>query len=240
MEHYAIQAIIWDYDGTLADTRHKNLGVTRRIVERVTGRAADEFPVLHSVEAYMTMATQAMNWREMYQAEYGMTPEQTDWAGQLWAEYQLQDTTPVPMYTGVKTVLAALQHFPQGIVSQNARRNILQALRAQGIDQYFTCIIGFEEVDIRRQKPEPDGLLRCIKELTGFSPGCVVYIGDHETDVRCARNADRALHKNGFNVQVISIGICHDDMIDPAQWQFAPDHIASSPEEIVRVVMRNT
>ena len=27
-----IKAIIWDYDGTLVDTRHKNLHVTRNII----------------------------------------------------------------------------------------------------------------------------------------------------------------------------------------------------------------
>jgi HAD superfamily hydrolase (TIGR01549 family) len=174
----------------------------------------------------------------MYQAEYDMTPEQTDWAGRLWAEYQLQDVTPVPMYNGVETVLKALQHFPQGIVSQNARSNIIEALQAQGIAGYFACIIGFEEVDIRRQKPEPDGLLWCIKELTGFSPGYVVYIGDHETDVRCAQNAGCELHKNDLDIQVISIGICHDDMTNPTQWKFVPDHTASSPEDIIHIVKR--
>ena len=235
-QYRAIQAIIWDYDGTLADTRHKNLIVTRRIVERVTGRSADEFPVLASVDIYGEMTTRAANWREMYQTEYNMTPEQTDWAGRLWSEYQLQDKTPVPMYDGVTAVLEALRHFPQGIVSQNARSNILAALHTQKTDHYFACIIGFEEVDIRRQKPEPDGLLRCIEELTGFSPGCLLYIGDHETDVRCAQNADRALLENDLNLQIISIAICHDDMTNPAQWTYSPDRIASSPNDIIQIV----
>ena len=31
-----IQAIIWDYDGTLVDTLHKNLNATKRIIEAIT------------------------------------------------------------------------------------------------------------------------------------------------------------------------------------------------------------
>ena len=34
-----IKAIIWDYDGTLCDTRPKNLIVTRKIIEHVTKKS---------------------------------------------------------------------------------------------------------------------------------------------------------------------------------------------------------
>jgi len=35
-----VKAIIWDYDGTLVDTRHKNLAVTKEIMKHVAGFAA--------------------------------------------------------------------------------------------------------------------------------------------------------------------------------------------------------
>ena len=33
-----VAAVIWDFDGTLVDTRAKNIAVNRRIIEAVTGR----------------------------------------------------------------------------------------------------------------------------------------------------------------------------------------------------------
>ena len=48
----AIQAIIWDYDGTLVDTRLKNYQVNRAILEAVTGKSADEFEGLTSFESH--------------------------------------------------------------------------------------------------------------------------------------------------------------------------------------------
>jgi HAD superfamily hydrolase (TIGR01549 family) len=238
MRHSTIRAIIWDYDGTLADTRHKNLMVTRKIVEHITGRGAEEFPALQSLENYMAVTKKATNWREMYMAEYGMTVAQTDKAGRLWTEYQLQDTTYIPFYDGIDEILRTLQHFPHGIVSQNARSNIVNALQQQGLSEYFTCIIGFEEVDIKRQKPEPDGLLLCIEKLTRFTPGYILYIGDHETDVKCAHNTNDELKKDCLDIQVITVAVFHNSDVGHSDWMFTPDYTADTAEDIIRIVER--
>jgi phosphoglycolate phosphatase-like HAD superfamily hydrolase len=47
-----IRAIIWDYDGTLVDTRHKNLNVTRNIIESIIEAGVKEFSALRSVGNY--------------------------------------------------------------------------------------------------------------------------------------------------------------------------------------------
>jgi HAD superfamily hydrolase (TIGR01549 family) len=231
-----IQAIIWDYDGTLVDTRHKNLAVTRKIVERITGRHFTQFPALQSQERYDAVTKVAANWREMYQQQYAMTPEQVDQAGWLWTELQLADTTHVPIFNGIAEALAALQHLPHGIVSQNARSNIVNALKAHDIEQHFGCIIGFEEVDIRQQKPEPEGLLQCIRQLTNGNSGVVLYIGDHETDFRCAHNADQRLQQQKSNVRVISVGACYGCVSTSDHWTLAPEQVIQAPKELIALV----
>ena len=230
-----IQAIIWDYDGTLVDTRHKNLTVTRQIVERIIGKPADEFPALQALEQYEAVTKTAANWREMYARQYAMTPEQVDRAGRLWAELQLADRTRVPVFDGIAETLGRLRHFPHGIVSQNARSNIINALQAHSIDRHFGCIIGFEEVDIRQQKPEPEGLLQCIDRLTDGNSGIVLYIGDHDTDFKCARNAHRRLRQQGSPVRVISIGADYGFASPPDHWTITPEHILHAPDDLIRL-----
>ena len=238
MRNGQLRALIWDYDGTLADTRQKNLLVTRKIVEQVAGRDAGEFPALQSLANYLAVTQTSANWREMYRTAFGLTEAQTDQAGWLWTEYQLQDATPAPFYAGVSDVLLRLDHLPHGIVSQNARSNIAKALHTHGLTDYFGCIIGFEEVALQRQKPAPDGLLQCIAHLTGGTSGNVVYIGDHETDVRCARNAQTALQQQGAALQVLSIGVGYGVGTAPAQWQWPPDYTAMTPQDLIPLVER--
>ncbi|MFN2222862.1 MAG: hypothetical protein ACK2UH_09940, partial [Candidatus Promineifilaceae bacterium] len=45
------RAGVWDFDGTLVDTRRKNWQVTRALIPAVSGRPPEAFPALASLEA---------------------------------------------------------------------------------------------------------------------------------------------------------------------------------------------
>ena len=132
-----LKAIIWDYDGTLVDTRQKNLNVTKNIIKNVSGRNAEEFPVLKNVEKYHKVTMQSSNWRKLYQEEFQLTEEQINEAGSLWADYQLSDNTPVTVFEGIKRVLSSLGSIPQGIVSQNSKSNVYNHLEKEDLIKYF-------------------------------------------------------------------------------------------------------
>jgi HAD superfamily hydrolase (TIGR01549 family) len=233
-----VHAILWDYDGTLVDTRAKNFYVTKQILQAVTGKNVSHFPVLQSIESYHTAYKQSTNWRDLYHRVFGLSEQQTDLAGLLWTEYQLKDNTPTPFYAGISQVLNQLGELPQGIVSQNSHSAILSSLKNNGLFKYFGSIIGYEEVALNRQKPEPDGLLRGIGELTSETSGYVFYIGDHETDVRCASNVNKVFKEKGIDLKVISIAALYGSGSDGSSWNIKADHKAQSPGDIVRIFMK--
>ena len=228
-------AVIWDYDGTLVDSGAKNLVVTRAIVERITAQPARAFEALASMAGYRTALASTQNWREFYARSFLLSEEDVDRAGRLWAEYQLADTTPTPLVTGIAAVVRSLAHLPHGIVSQNAREAIAAVLDSSGLTGPFQAIIGFEEVDLRRQKPAPEGLLRCIEILTDLRPGYVFYVGDHETDAVCAARAKDVLAGQGPGVKLISVGAVYGAGPTRA-WAVEPDHFVRRPHEIVEIV----
>jgi N-acetyl-D-muramate 6-phosphate phosphatase len=234
--HSTIRAIIWDYDGTLVDTRQKNFNVTRKIVGKTAGVEPGTFPVLQVLETYTTAARRSTNWRELYTRELGFTHEKTDEAGKLWTEFQLNDDTPTPLYDGIRELICSLGQFPSGIVSQNSRSNITRVLEKNGLLSYFRCIVGYEEVDLRKQKPEPDGLLLCIERLTSLHPGHVLYIGDHETDIQCARNANDVLQGNNAGFKVVSVGAAYSRYDGAGKWGVAPDYSAKSVRDVLEIV----
>ena len=231
-----ILAIIWDYDGTLVDTRHKNLNVTKKIIKRISGKESDKFPALRSVEKYDAANKRAMNWRDLYRSEFLLTEAQIDAAGALWAEYQLDDDTEVPFCDGIEDVLGDLGDFPHGIVSQNSKQSITTFLDNCNLLPYFKYIIGYEEVDLQKQKPNPDGLLRCIDQLTGPASGHVLYIGDHAMDTQCAHRANQALRAANSDVNVVSIGAFFMFDPDTSTWQDRPDYEIQSAETILDIV----
>ncbi len=228
-----VRAVIWDFDNTLVDSRARNLAVTRRIVARLLGRW-DGCSMLSSLESYEAALWRTENWRDMYRVELGMDEEAVDEAGRLWTECQISETTQATIFPGVRKALEELRHLPNGIVSANSRRNIRETLRTQEIEGHFEAVIGFEEVHLRAQKPAPDGFLLCAERLNALKLGVLVYVGDHEADAKCAQNVNAELERRRVDVRVISVGA--DYGRDGAEWSVEPDHRASSPEEVVRIV----
>ena len=232
-------AVVWDFDGTLVDSSVKNWGVSRAIIEHITAQPADTFEALASLAGYRAALAGTQNWREFYARAFGLSEADIDRAGGLWAPYQLRDTTPTPLIAGIPEVLRSLRHLPQGIVSQNARQAIAAVLDGNGLGGRFPAVIGFEEVDLRRQKPAPEGLLRCVELLTAMRPGHVFYIGDHETDAVCAARANAVLAERKGGVKVISIAALYAAE-KPVAWAVEPDHTVSRPHEIVEIVAHYT
>lgn len=231
-----VNAIIWDYDGTLVDTLRKNLNVTRNIIKNVIAKDAEEFAVLRSLENYYLANRRNTNWRELYRREFNLAEKQIDEVGRLWTDYQLKDNTEVSCYEGIKAVIGELAEFPQGIVSQNSKNSITRNLAKMNLLSYFKYVVGYEEVDIKNQKPAPDGLISCMNKLSAMESGYVCYIGDHETDAQCVRAANRALQNKNVRVKVYSIAASYDTGADTSTWSVRPDFEARKVEDIVEIV----
>ena len=228
-----LKAIIWDYDGTLVDTRQKNLNVTSSIISAVTGKPSTTFPVLDSVTVYDAANMNAPNLRVLYKEEFGLNDDQATYAGFLWTAYQLKDTTAISFFNGISDVIHSLSHYGHGIVSQNSKQNITEVLKREGVDKHFKIIIGYEEVSFSLQKPHPEGLLQCIKQLTQLDDeGTILYIGDHETDATCAHNANNSLLRKA----VYSVGAFYEKNDHSDSWAVAPDFKVNNPKDILAIV----
>ncbi len=233
-----VTAILWDFDGTLVDTRAKNMRVNRRIIEEVTGRPATDFDVMSSQETYDQAQRISVNWREFYHLHFGLSEGETDRAGARWTPYQLADETPTPPFPGIPDALGLFDGIPQGVVSQNCSSNITGTLSGHGLVEYFRCIIGYNEVANLQQKPAPDGLLLAIDELTSFAPGSVVYVGDHETDLRTVTNANRALRDRDLPLTVVSVAALYGMHGVDESWTADADYRAKTPQDLVEIVRR--
>lgn len=228
--------IIWDFDGTLFDTRRKNWAVTRAIVEEILGRSPDQFPILQSVDEYDRAQRRCGNWREFYMLHLELDEAGTDHAGRFWVEFQLRDMTRAEPIEGVSEVIEELVSIPQGIVSQNSRQVILQTLESSRIQAFFRSVIGHEEVPIRRQKPAPDGILLCRQELDSPPRRKILFVGDHETDARTAHNANRQAQELGLECRFYSVAAAYHAEVNPDSWAQRPDFVARDPADILDLV----
>lgn len=199
-------AILWDYDGTLADSSRKNMEVTISIFRKFYPDIAANMPdVLKSYDKYQKANHKYRNWRELYRECYGIEEEELDRAGRLWAEGQLKDTAVPDIFPGMTELLADLRGIPMGICSQNSCRNIEKTLERYGIRDCFDAIVGYDSISGKFQKPHPQGFIMCAEKLAETDEdGRLIYIGDHRDDITFARGAERLLGR-----KVICITIDH-------------------------------
>ena len=228
-------AILWDFDGTLADSATKNIAITKQILARVAPRlTGDNLPrALQSKADYHVANHGADHWRDLYRHFFGMNDNEIEQAGPLWETYQAGNETAVTLFEGIADTIGQLSSYPLGICSANSSGNIIKVLDEHGIASAFQSIIGYEDLPHHEQKPEPEGGLKCLGEIFGDTAGkTIIHVGDHVADVIFARGLHERL---GPSSTVIPVIITHSGA-RPENWRAQPDEVIGHPSELMALI----
>jgi len=229
-----IDAVLWDYDGTLVNSVPKNIDTTIQILSVVAPRLTNgNLPdCLKTEEAYHIANHQAKNWQDLYVNYYGMTEEEMLEAGPLWTEFQLKNTTPVDLFSEIEQTIKAID-LPQGICSQNSSENIMGVLNKYQISSKMNAVIGYDDVPNNMQKPFPFGGIKCLEQIYDrLENKTIVYVGDHEGDVEFARNIERELCENS---KVIAVTAMYSGA-NTKKWKYQPDFEITKPSELLEIL----
>jgi len=230
-----VDAILWDFDGTLADSAAKNIAITRQILATVApGLAGDNLPHwLRTTSAYHQAIHGAENWRDLYRDYFGMNAEDIQAAGPLWQTCQDQDDTEVQLFDGILDTISQLENIPLGISSANSSQNIRQVLHGHGIVSAFRSIIGYEGFPPEAQKPSAEPGLKCLYEVLSDRHGkTIIYVGDHIADVIFARNIAARIDPSNT---VISVIVTYSGA-QPEVWREQPDAVITHPAQLLSLL----
>lgn len=177
LDKAALKTVIFDLDGTLADTFPLIVASWNAAVREPLGRSysADE------VVARFGVPDAAMLRRELPESAWAQAIEAYH------AHYEAAHDMVTP-FAGATELLRALDErgLKMGIMTGKGRRTADITLRALG----WTCLFGSVVTgeDVGPQKPAPDGILLVMREL-GAQPTECVYIGDSPADIEAGRAA---------------------------------------------------
>lgn len=229
-----IDAILWDYDGTLVNSVPKNIDITKQILSKVAPRLTGEnLPhYLENEDLYHIANHKSKNWQDLYVNYYEMSKSEMLEAGTLWTEYQLKNTTPVELFYGIKQTINQIL-IPQGICSQNSAKNINRVLEQNSLAHKFQAIIGYDDIPSNAQKPNPLSGIKCLEQIFKNIPfKTIFYIGDHEGDVEFARNINKEL--NGQS-KVVAIAAKYSGA-DTKLWDYKPDFEIGTPFDLIEII----
>jgi phosphoglycolate phosphatase len=177
----ALQAVIFDFDYTLADSSQGaieciNFALDKMGLDQVSAEAACRTIGLSLHETFLTLAKHH-------------EPLRGDEFHQLFiqrAEEVMSNLTV--LYESVPAAVEALRDsgLRLGVVSTKYRRRINEILEREGLLHQFQVVIGGE--DVEQHKPHPQGLLRAVERLE-CSSASTVYVGDSVVDAELAKRA---------------------------------------------------
>lgn len=170
-----VRAVLFDWDGTLADTAEASY----RCYVRMFG----ELGIAFDRETYAR--TYSPNWYRTFEM-LGVPREQWPHADARWLAHFAEE--PVALIDGARDLLDGVvrRGFATGIVTSGGRERVSRELALHGLASHVhECVYG---CDVKEKKPHPEGLLLCLDRL-GVAAWEAVYVGDSPEDIAMARHA---------------------------------------------------
>jgi phosphoglycolate phosphatase len=174
--------IIFDFDGTLGDTRH-NIILTLQATMRDRG-----LELRSDEECAATIGLTLLDsFRTMYPS---MSDEDAEACVKHYRDifYRSIEESIPQLFPGVAPTLERLRDMGvvMSIASSRSSPSLLLFIRSMGIADHFSLVFGSDSVE--NHKPHPEPVLKTLEKLL-FKPSEAIVVGDMPVDIVMARNA---------------------------------------------------
>lgn len=165
------QMVLWDFDGTLADTLTSGVSVYNDLA------VVHGFNVITDPAALRDLKT-----REILQ-RLRIPLWKTPWLARKFVAQQKGMMPNIRLFQGIDRVLKSLRDsgISQGIVSSNSEESIRLCLRANDAEHYFDVIVGYAKLFGKHTAMQQMITHRSLQ------PQQILYVGDEVRDIEAAR-----------------------------------------------------
>ena len=175
----ACSAVLFDLDGTLADTYDLILASQRYATRTVLGRVIPDERLMATVG--IPLADQM--------ADYTDDPAVVDELCRVYREHNaLVHDELIKGFPGIHEALDAIVSLgaKTGIVTSKRKDAAVKVLESLDLTRFSGCLVGGTDPPLH--KPHPDPVLRGC-ELLGVEPSQCVYVGDSPFDIQAGNSA---------------------------------------------------
>ena len=213
-----IKAVLFDLDGTLADTAPDLCYALNRM------RVARNLPEL-PVEA--TRAYTSLGARGLLGIGLDVTPAHPGYDAmreEFLAIYENNLCRETRLFPGMLELIGELERreLLWGVVTNKAERYTHPLLEQLGIHKRAACVIGGDTTG--KTKPDPAPLF-AASERIGIAPQNCIYVGDDRRDVQAGRSA-------GMKTIVVKFGYLNGN--DPETWE--ADAMIDEPADLLNLL----
>ncbi|MBV6272240.1 phosphoglycolate phosphatase [Alcaligenaceae bacterium CGII-47] len=211
--------ILFDFDGTLADTAPDLAAAANKQRTRL-GLAPLPYEALRPYASHGA--------RGLLKAALDLDrshPDYEHWRIQFLKDYEQDITVHTCLFPGVAVLIDALvlRGYTWGIVTNKVEYLARPIIRHLGLEA--TCAVTVGGDTTPNPKPHPAPLLYAAEHAGGYPPNQCIYIGDDERDIQAGKAA-------GMATVAAAYGYCA--LEDPQTW--AADAVAQQVPDILDII----
>ncbi|MBW3587582.1 MAG: HAD-IA family hydrolase [Cyanobacteria bacterium 0813] len=204
------KVIIFDFDGTLADTIDILLSITNRL--------SAEFGFKSATKEELAQLSNLNSWQILQYSGISLFKFPL-----LIRRLKAELHTEIPniqLFPGIKEVLLELKKrgFQLGIITSNSRENVWEALEKNGLQGTFTFI--YSGSTFGKHK-----VINKWLKIDNINPEEVVYVGDEIRDIDAAK-------KTGIKVIAVGWGFNSPQALAAQN----PNFLIKHPQELIEVI----
>lgn len=200
-----MKLIIFDFDGTLADTEALITQTMQKTIEALH---------LEPRSREQCRAMIGLPLKETFMRLSPMTGEMGDRCVDTYSQIFGRDNRPgvVRLFPHVADTLAALyaHGYTLTIATSRHRESLMEFLQGMQIDTYFRYIVTVS--DVAQAKPHPDMVLQTMEYLS-IAPADTLMVGDAVYDIQMGHNAGvhtcGVTYGNGTRVDMVACQADH-------------------------------
>ena len=204
------KVIIFDFDGTLADTIDILLSITNRL--------SAEFGFKSATKEELAQLSNLNSWQILQYSGISIFKFPL-LIRRLKAELH-SEVRHIQLFPGIKEVLLELKKrgFQLGIITSNSRENVLGALEKNGLQDTFTFI--YSGSTFGKHK-----VINKWLRIENIHTEKVVYVGDEIRDINAAK-------KTGIKVIAVGWGFNSQEALAAQN----PDFLIERPQELIEIM----
>jgi phosphoglycolate phosphatase len=198
--------VVWDFDGTLADSLATAVGIFNRLAPELGFRPLEDVSTARGLSTRQFLRQQGISlWRlpRLVRKYHAAAADEAD---------------KLKLATGLADVLARVagSGVRLGVLSSNREDNIRRCLRANGAEGHFAFVVGY---------PRLFGKAKALKRILRaerLTRTDVLYVGDELRDVEAAKKA-------GVRVAAVTWGFHTEALLRTGE----PDYVVRDARELV-------
>jgi HAD superfamily hydrolase (TIGR01549 family) len=197
--------ILWDFDGTLADTLPGLLRIFNDLAPEFGLAPIEDVQAMRDTPPLDLLRQRGIRWWKMIRLRNAIVRRQKD---------QLDS---IRLFPGVPEMLERLHAcgYRLGVVSSNSEANIRRCLQASDVEQWFELVVG---------SWQPLGKHRSLRRVlwrTGVQSDQALYVGDEVRDITAAR-------RSGMDAAAVTWGGNSRQLLA----QYSPTKLFNCPSQI--------